>query len=29
MTINNGDLVLLFNHLPFDYEMDLPLSPIT
>ena len=28
MTINNGDLVLLFSHLPFDYEMDLPLSPI-
>jgi hypothetical protein len=25
--LNNGDLVLLFSNLPFDYEADLPLSP--
>lgn len=25
--LNNGDLILLFNNLPFDYKTDLPLSP--
>lgn len=27
--LNKGDLVLLFDNLPYDYESDLPLSPIT
>lgn len=27
-SLNDGDLVLLFGNLPYDYESDLPLSPI-